>query len=282
MIKWAAHRINFVCSKGDFASRSAVLPFAILVTLFVVVAANILDIVALASIDAVGLLPYSMVSAVTVGFIITTVLAGLLTFCVTYVIGLAIHELSISRASFEILSRTDALSGLLNRRAFLEAFATAPEATSLALFDIDRFKSINDRYGHDAGDRVIVSVAQVLTDIFGSAHVAARIGGEEFAVLISGLTPAERFALADAARKEIGERPVVLDEVTAVATVSGGVADRDDHPAFGPLFFAADRALYVAKASGRNLILHDRDIPAAVKRNREVASAPEQEKSRVG
>lgn len=90
--------------------------------------------------------------------------------------GYSIHEISVSRAEFERLSRTDTLSGLFNRRAFAESMAGADKDASLVIFDVDRFKSVNDRYGHAAGDAVIVAISGVLSKIFSEQAVVGRLG----------------------------------------------------------------------------------------------------------
>ncbi len=267
MNAWVKRRILTLCATDAFATRGDVLSFASRITLAVVLVADILNVAAHLTLDAFGLLPYAVVPAATVGVIITTFLASSLTFSILYIVGLSIHELSISRATFQHLSQTDQLSGLLNRRAFLEAHALHRGDASLVVFDIDRFKALNDSFGHDAGDHAIVSVAAVLTAMFPAPHVVARIGGEEFAALVVGLQAQDRLALAQEALSMVARSPIQLgDQVTSV-TVSAGVAEFSTYSGFGPLFAAADKALYLAKAAGRNCLLHDAEISAQIKRD---------------
>ncbi|NHT75536.1 GGDEF domain-containing protein [Rhizobiaceae bacterium CRRU44] len=261
MIAWAKRTILVFCATDAFASRRDVFFVALRSALGVVFVGDILNVIGHLVLDAFGLLPYRLVPAATVGVLITTLLGTPLIFTILYIIGLAIHDLSISRARFEALSRTDQLSGLLNRRAFLAAYAEHKGEASLVVFDIDRFKALNDSFGHEAGDRAIVSVASVLNDNFQPPHVLARIGGEEFAVLIVGMEAAERMVLAGEAVVRISRNPINLGGVQTAVTVSAGVAEFAHYQGFAQLFAAADKALYIAKASGRNLILHADDIP---------------------
>ena len=162
------------------------------------------------------------------------------------------------------LAETDALTGLANRRKILARLQEAigakdpgNRAISIAMIDIDHFKSINDRFGHEAGDRVLVSFAKLLRDTIPEASDFGRIGGEEFlAVLPSvGLTDAVaqveacRAAAAQYQWQETGLEPV---------TFSAGVAQLGKGQELEDLLRNADLALYTAKNSGR-----DRVIPAS-------------------
>lgn len=119
MFAFVERHIKQACATNRFETRNQVMSLALRMTLGVTLVADALNLVAHYFLNAIGLLPYDVVSAATVGLIISTVVASSLTFSLVYMVGLAIHHLSISRASFEKLSRTDMLSGLLNRRAFV-------------------------------------------------------------------------------------------------------------------------------------------------------------------
>ncbi|BAQ43693.1 MULTISPECIES: GGDEF domain-containing protein [Methylobacterium] len=167
------------------------------------------------------------------------------------------------------LAHTDGLTGLPNRRHFDEAFARAQEqdmgrgqaprrATfSLVLLDADRFKVYNDTYGHLAGDEVLRTVARVLQrQIRGPAEIACRIGGEEFAVLLPGVSRAEAVARAERIRLAVARLliPHAGNEGGGV-TVSLGVAEAGPGESGGRCFAAADAALYEAKRRGRNRVM---------------------------
>ncbi len=128
---------------------------------------------------------------------------------------------------------------------------------SLAILDLDRFKAVNDCHGHCAGDEVIKAVAEVLREVFGDEHLIARLGGEEFGVIVRGGGVAQRIALVERARNMVEARAIYCDGVAIGTTVSAGVAE------FGPdrrpesVYSAADSALYRAKAGGRNRVVHE-------------------------
>lgn len=159
----------------------------------------------------------------------------------------------------------DALTGLANRRAieaYLETLAQKAESFLIAICDIDRFKSINDRYGHAVGDRVLKTVATSLSESC-APHKVGRWGGEEFVVLLEGLALEAGDDLLDGARRRLGQRHFKLretDEPMGSITFSAGVAlvtrgDRDHRAAQ----IRADDALYRAKDDGRDQVRSERD-----------------------
>lgn len=161
------------------------------------------------------------------------------------------------------LALTDPLTGLLNRRAlldFAEAIALGGDHARLILIDIDRFKSINDAHGHDAGDEVLIEVARVIEARAGNNVSAARIGGEEFALL--GATDALPAAAALALLSEI--RTAAMPH-GLVVTASMGIAEGPlgDEQAWRKLYGRADEALYEAKRTGRNRACHADERRAA-------------------
>lgn len=161
------------------------------------------------------------------------------------------------------LALTDPLTGLLNRRAlldFAEAIALGGDHARLILIDIDRFKAINDAHGHDTGDEVLIEVARVIEARAGNNVSAARIGGEEFALL--GATHALPAATALALLSEI--RTAAMPH-GLVVTASMGIAEGPlgDEQAWRKLYGRADEALYEAKRTGRNRACHADDRRAA-------------------
>ncbi|MGE3690870.1 MAG: diguanylate cyclase [Novosphingobium sp.] len=158
----------------------------------------------------------------------------------------------------------DHLTGLPNRRAFesvlereLAAAREAGEPLCVAFCDIDYFKKVNDTHGHDAGDRVLKVVAQMLSKISDDKCHVARHGGEEFVVLFRGKTPKEAQRVLDDAREAMAERRLVnraTDVPFGKITFSGGIADVLAYSGHREALKAADDALYAAKAAGRNQI----------------------------
>jgi two-component system, cell cycle response regulator len=171
------------------------------------------------------------------------------------------------------LATTDVLTGLRTRRFFgaqlpLEITKAHRAGSSLAVLivDVDHFKSINDRYGHPAGDRVLVEVARRLRDAVRHADFIARYGGEEFALVVPGVSPQELASIGERLRTQVACSPIVVspDEWVHV-TVSVGTAGYPRHgesPA--DLITTADRALYAAKAQGRDRVVVGETITAGV------------------
>jgi diguanylate cyclase (GGDEF)-like protein len=163
-----------------------------------------------------------------------------------------------------LLAITDGLTGLHTRR-FLETqlpheVARALRAGSgvgLFIVDVDHFKSINDRYGHPAGDRALGEIASRLQSATRSEDVLARYGGEEFALLAPRLSVDDLPRVAERLREEVASRPIaVTDDVWVAVTVSVGAACYPLHAADeDALISVADSALYAAKAAGRNRIV---------------------------
>lgn len=239
---------------GEFRSYRDVCGKSVWVALKVSLLAYCLNLAAHFVLYGLGLLPYSLGEALIVATLLTPPITFVLAAGAYIVFGFAIHDLGVSRTELERLSRTDMLSGLANRRAFLERFEQCDRDKCLLVIDIDRFKLINDRYGHMAGDEVIVQVANMLASVFGDLGICARIGGEEFAVFSPDMTFAEFAALGEIARVRIAGMRIVINEEAFFVTVSGGIARARAEQKFGETFSNADKALYAAKTGGRNRI----------------------------
>jgi two-component system, cell cycle response regulator len=159
---------------------------------------------------------------------------------------------------------TDGLTGLANRARFDEfideAFTVAKargEALSLLMIDLDRFKSINDTHGHQAGDAVLANLGAFVKSLCRSDDLASRYGGEEVAVVLRRTGLAEASKIAERIRESIAGRPVAFGTTLIRITASVGVAAMNGHqPVASPeeLLGAADRALYAAKEGGRNTV----------------------------
>lgn len=163
-------------------------------------------------------------------------------------------------------AKRDLLTGLGNRRSineYLGELAGAGTDHVIGLCDIDNFKSINDRFGHGVGDRVIKLVASAIADIC-APHFVGRWGGEEFIVIVEGSEPVLAAELLDAARHDLAKRRFKLretDEPMGLITFSGGIAVASGaEPSCEDALRRADAALYQAKDAGRNRIEVDRGI----------------------
>lgn len=160
------------------------------------------------------------------------------------------------------LAETDMLTGLANRRRFFEMaealFARGSDEApcTLLLLDLDHFKALNDTFGHHHGDEALKAVAQIATAALRPGEVAARFGGEEFALLLRGATLSEAEARAEDLRHAIASCRLRAEGETIALSTSIGVAARDrETPSLHQLIENADRALYVAKRAGRNRVV---------------------------
>ncbi|MES2755694.1 MAG: diguanylate cyclase [Pseudomonadota bacterium] len=158
-------------------------------------------------------------------------------------------EARVQEIAARLLADTDPLTGLLNRRAFLgQAIGRAGEHTLLVL-DIDHFKRVNDTIGHDGGDEVLRRFARVMREITPPTGLAARLGGEEFAILLpAGTGPAAEFVLA-----RLREARMPFD-LTVTASIGGCTGPLADETGWKALYRAADAALFEAKAAGRDRV----------------------------
>jgi len=165
-------------------------------------------------------------------------------------------------AKMKRIAVRDQLTGLLNRRGFSEygdkAFSAAQRngtALSVIMTDIDRFKHINDKYGHAAGDTALVHFAKLFASDRRIEDVVARVGGEEFALLLPGTDLRDAMALADQLCNRIGSTPMDLTSVGLPMTSSFGVAAiSEKDTTLDDMVRRADRALYRSKRAGRNQV----------------------------
>ena len=158
----------------------------------------------------------------------------------------------------------DPLTGIANRRSFdqiLNRLAGSPIA--LGMVDIDLFKTVNDRFSHIVGDAVLQRIARILVDQIGPHGHAARLGGEEFALIFPDVAEATAAALCEGVRVAIANTDwSPIAEGLAVTVSIGLAAGRGDVPS-GLLLQMADRRLYMAKTTGRDRII-SRDTPLLV------------------
>ncbi len=152
---------------------------------------------------------------------------------------------------------TDPLTGLLNRRALFDLHGNTPVGafTAVIVFDLDSFKAINDEFGHAAGDQVLRVFATELTCNLRPADAAARMGGEEFALVLKRTLPETVEAAAERIRTAFAARRIETDNGLLTCTVSAGFAfGTNEGMSFDKVLSAADKALYAAKREGRNRV----------------------------
>ncbi|MCZ7451322.1 GGDEF domain-containing protein [Agrobacterium rhizogenes] len=195
--------------------------------------------------------------------------------CIAGMTGIGALSLALNQwrlaARHRLDAITDPLTGLLNRRALFERYGQSligPE-TAVLVFDLDHFKSINDTFGHAGGDRVLkIFVAELVANC-GTGDTAARLGGEEFALVLKDGMPDRAEMVAERIRKAFAGHKIHLEGAAFTCTVSVGVAPGRSVPMdLDTMLSAADKALYIAKRAGRNRIelashLHSLSIVSA-------------------
>lgn len=173
-----------------------------------------------------------------------------------------IAERQKAEAQLLELATTDSLTGLHNRRHFMESAQQELDRArryqtplSLALLDADHFKAVNDRYGHPVGDQALQMLAATGRRLLRDIDLFARIGGEEFAILLPQTDQAAAWMVADRLRQAIMEQPIATELGSLYLTVSLGLASLDPATAdLADLIRRADLALYQAKQNGRNRV----------------------------
>lgn len=173
-------------------------------------------------------------------------------------------ELKKAYQQMQTMAMTDALTGLANRRHFFDSLnqhfqmlMCLGQPLSLLMLDIDHFKNVNDSYGHEIGDRVLHETADIIRDNIRNADVPARVGGEEYAVLLTDTESPEAISVAYRIKKAVAEHAFLAeDQRQFFVTISVGVCTLSRVPgcARNCLYTYADRALYFSKNHGRNSI----------------------------
>lgn len=174
----------------------------------------------------------------------------------------AIRDISAHKrieAALSQAAQTDPLTGLSNRRAFdttldqrLSDVSAGRGIGVCAVFDLDLFKRVNDRYGHDAGDRVLCVFADVARAAIRESDMVARLGGEEFALILWGAGMAEAHDVCDRLRREVADLSIALGAEEVRFTFSGGLVPIEAGRSRRQVLRDADDALYRAKRAGRN------------------------------
>jgi len=157
---------------------------------------------------------------------------------------------------------TDLLTGLPNRRALAERFATESaraqrrsEPLSLAMFDLDHFKRVNDTHGHAGGDAVLRGVGEVCARSFRGADMAARVGGEEFAVLLPDVDLQRAGTVLQRFNDLLAATPAMVGDQAVAVTATAGVAQHQPGEDLNALMARADAAMYAGKQAGRNRVV---------------------------
>lgn len=172
-----------------------------------------------------------------------------------------IQKLKTELEQVKKAARTDGLTGLLNRGALNQELNNVCEPphnrTAFVLFDIDHFKQLNDNYGHLVGDKVLQYFSGILKKHMNDSVIAARYGGEELALILTGYDKAEAKVIADKIREELASSKLKKrgsDESIGKITVSAGISGLIPNDTPVSLIERADQALYMSKASGRNQV----------------------------
>lgn len=228
---------------------------------------------ALVIIDFSGLLPSAPLfvkaplkpnGSPVAGWLALQATLGAILLAIGYISMAAIRRWVARENFYREMSAVDGLTRLANRRAFIERgqseFMRAQRISSGSLacvmVDLDHFKRINDNFGHHAGDQVLVAASRILIESARQYDEVGRYGGEEFALLLPGVTLAEAALVAERIREALAASPVEVDGIRITLTASLGIAC---YPFPGistldELLKAADAALYAAKATGRNRV----------------------------
>jgi len=161
----------------------------------------------------------------------------------------------------EQLAYTDMLTGIINRRQFMNLASAQIDKIKrhggdayIIIFDLDHFKKVNDTYGHLIGDSVLKLTAQRVSKALRSYDLFGRYGGEEFVLFVSVISPAEIKKHAERIRKAINSEPMVFESVTLTVSASFGIAPVSEE-SIENIISAADKALYQAKSEGRNRVV---------------------------
>jgi diguanylate cyclase (GGDEF)-like protein len=173
----------------------------------------------------------------------------------------------------------DPLTGMFNRRGFAEATsrviereATAGRPVTVLIFDIDHFKSINDRFGHPAGDEILKLFAAIVINSLRMSDLSGRIGGEEFAALLT-CSLDEAVVVAERVREAFANSGIAVEDGPVDTTVSIGVAGGPAGTELEVLLAAADAALYQAKRGGRNRVEAAEELPLSLENWRRKTAA---------
>ena len=167
---------------------------------------------------------------------------------------------AIAEEKLRKLAMTDSLTGLYNRRAFVDKchqLSAQSNRVSVAVIDIDHFKKVNDTYGHDAGDQALISVAHLIEEYYVEPDIVSRLGGEEFAIVAISDNKKDEEMRFNKLREAVEKTEVKYKKDTISITISIGAVFAEDslNLDFSGLLSKADKLLYTAKKNGRNQVI---------------------------
>jgi len=165
-----------------------------------------------------------------------------------------LSSLSSKLEQAESEARNDPLTGLANRRHLAEYLSSLTENYCFLIVDIDYFKKINDEHGHDVGDEILARLGAILKESVRNTDLAARVGGEEFCIVLPETSLTNSRKLAETLRQSIELHPFSTQHGAIDVTVSLGIAEHHEGMSNSETFKAADKALYQSKHRGRNRV----------------------------
>lgn len=175
-----------------------------------------------------------------------------------FLVGMRLRQLARANLRLDVVSRTDSLTACLNRGAFIAkvdellSAGERPRQGALLMVDADNFKAINDVYGHSVGDEALVIIARSIRAVLRPGDTAGRMGGEEFAIFLPGVSDTEAETLAERIRRAVNLAAFQPGGRQRPLSVSVGGVAFDRRASFRELFRIADQRLYGAKQAGRN------------------------------
>jgi two-component system, cell cycle response regulator len=175
-----------------------------------------------------------------------------------------LDELSCKHSKLEYEAGLDFLTGLANRQRIMKLLSNSYQKRkrenmplSVIMADLDRFKSVNDEYGHQVGDIVLQTVAARIAAAVREKDIIGRYGGEEFIVVLADKNLDQAAQIAERIRMQIADTPIKTPNISINMTISLGVAEAYGNEHMGKLIARADSALYQAKMNGRNSVVLD-------------------------
>lgn len=207
------------------------------------------------------------------GSVLVASLAAASGLCASFRVLRLVHDLSQLAAS-RVEARTDSLTGVPNRRALVErldALSATTDGAALLVIDLDRFKDVNDRYGHAVGDALIQDMAERLAGVLDGRGLLARLGGDEFAVVLDDPDPERAVGIAHELCAAAALPSMAADRVLRVSASIGVASTMLGEQRDGELLRGADAAMYIAKRSGSGVRVYDQEADEQGRARHELA-----------